>query len=98
MSYDQISNQAEITDFYRLPWEARFAQGIQFIVSPAVYPRLVVNYDLRPLTQKPSLQNFRGSPEFPNQNLRQIGHGVCSDIQTKRETEISDWNKEMLIY
>ena len=53
------------------------------IVSSAVYPRLVVNYDLGPLTQKQSLQYFRGSPEFPNQNLRQIGHGVCSDIQTK---------------
>ena len=38
---------------------------------------------------KPSQENSRGSPEFPNQNLRQIGQGVselCSDKQTNTQT------------
>ena len=52
------------------------------IVTPAVYPHLVVKYD-----SKPSEDHFIGSPEFPHQNLRQIGQGVrdlWSDLQTNK--------------
>ena len=40
---------------------------------------------------KQSLEHSHGSPEFPNQNLRQIGRRVSeflSDIQTNKQTEI----------
>ena len=38
---------------------------------------------------KPSKQQFRGSAEYPNQNVRQIFQGVqklLSDIQTDKQT------------
>jgi len=47
------------------------------IVTTAIYPRLVLNYDFiytsRPTKlriSKQSLEHFRGSLEFPNQRLR----------------------------
>ena len=45
-------------------------------------------------------EHFRGSSEFPNQHLRQIGLGVpelCSDIQTDRQTEITTLYIDALI-
>ena len=62
------------------------------ILTPAVYPCLVVNYNFRPTQlriSKPRKEHSRGSPEFPNQNVNQIGEDVpdlYSDIQTEITT------------
>ena len=53
-----------------------------FIVTRAVYPRLVVHWDfsyfsMQKLTHsKPSLERIRGSPEFHNQNVGKIDQKV----------------------
>ena len=73
---------------------------VSLMFTPAVYPRLVLNYDLSYFpykswpTQlkisKPRTEHSRGFHEFPNHNLRQIGvHEKWSNIQTNRQTEIA---------
>ncbi len=50
------------------------------IVTPAVYPRLVVNYKFSYLKVNPlnleSLNHSKNIPVFPNKRLRSIGQGV----------------------
>ena len=59
----------------------------EFIVTPAVYPRLIAITILANLKSQNQAKNiFRGSLEFPNQNLRQLGHVMIGHtyIQKKR--------------
>ena len=77
----KTNKQTEITNVYRyiLAWELR-----KVIVSPTVYPPLVVNYNCCYFSVKSgptqlrisSIEHSRGFLEFPNPNLRQIGPGV----------------------
>ena len=57
------------------------------IVTPAVYPHLVVKYD-----SKPSEDHFIGSPEFPHQNLRQITPGVNELWSDKQINKKQNYN------
>ena len=57
------------------------------IKSPAVYPRLVVNYYFR-YYKLYLIKPFRGSPEFPNQNFKQISPGV-PELWSDKQTEIT---------
>ena len=70
------------------------------MVYLAVYLRLVINYNFSYFSLKKSLnmeslnqaKNLsRWPPKFPNQNLRQIGHGVPTSKQTNKQitTKIS---------
>ena len=75
------------------------AQKNHSYFGPTIYPSFVVNYDINyfPFKRGPtqliisnSYEHYRGSPELPNQNLRQIGPGLpelWSDKQTDRQTD-----------
>ena len=70
-------------------------QRCQVIVSPTVYPRVVVNYNFSlffPLKvdsqESQSLGHSRGSPDL-HQNLMQIGPGVPELWSENKQTEIT---------
>ena len=52
------------------------------IVTPALYPD--VNYEFGNFSR----ENSRGPPQFPNQNLRQIGSGIPK-LRSNKQTEIT---------
>ena len=62
------------------------------IVTSAVYPRLIVNYDfssklgrLNLKSQNQAKEHFPNSSEFPNQTVRQPGQTVRQPDQTVRQ-------------
>ena len=79
----------DCTLYCKLAWEPRVV-----IVSPTIYPRFDINYDFSyffPFKENPlnleSQNHFRGSSEFPNQNLGKSFQGFPSYDRTDKQTD-----------